>query len=153
MPRDLSAGPPQWVLKKNCSMSPRHLALAYSVLCLLSFSVASVFAWNGYWFVVAYSVLEMSAVALALLYYARHAADYEQIALLGDCLLVEQVCGAKCEQTRLDPYWTRIVAPRRSRDLINLESKGVRIAVGCYATEATRRKVAKELQQYLRHSL
>lgn len=139
-----------WVLKRNCSMAPRELALAYGVLCLLSVSVAVAFAVRGLWFVPLFSLLEMSAVTLALLHYARHATDYEHIALLEGCLLIEQVRAGRCQQTRLDPYWTSIAGPRRPRDLISLESKGVTVAVGRFVGEATRRRVAAELGAHLR---
>ena len=149
MPRDLSMEKREWLLKRNCSLAPRQLALAYGVLCLLSFSVAAAFALYGYWYVPAFSLLEMSAVACALLHYARHADDYEHIALHDNCLLIEQVRAGRARRTRLDPYWTRIAIPAAGRRLIHLEAKGVAIDIGCFATEARRRQVARELQQHL----
>lgn len=110
------------------------------------------FAVRGYWLVPLFSLLEMGAVTLALLHYARHAADYEHIALLEGCLLIEQMRGGHCRRTRLDRYWTRIAAPLRPRDLIGLESKGVSVAVGRFVGEATRRRVAAELRARLRDS-
>ncbi|CDG84656.1 DUF2244 domain-containing protein [Janthinobacterium agaricidamnosum] len=149
MPHDTTSEPQQWLLKRNCSLAPRQMALAYGLLCLLSFSVALGFALHGLWYVPLFSVAEMSAVACALLYYARHAADYEHIALSGTSLLIEQVRAGKSSHTRLDAWRTRIVPPRRPRDLVRLESRGASVAIGCYATEPQRRQLARELQRQL----
>lgn len=149
MPRDLSMHKREWTLRRNSSLAPRQLAVAYGVLLLFSLLVATGFALRGYWWVPLFSLLEMSAVTWAWLYYARHAADYEHIALIDDCLLVEQVRAGHARQTQLDPYWTRIVPPRRGHDLIRLESKDITISVGRFASEERRRQVAQELQQQL----
>jgi uncharacterized membrane protein len=151
-PPEVPAGKHDWLLKRNCSLTPRQLILAYGVLCVLSFSVATLFTMQGAWYVLIFSALEMSAVALAFICYARHATDREHIALIDGCLLVEKIVAGEVEQTRLDPYWTRIAPPKRSEDLINLEAKGVKIEVGRFVTPAKRRQVAHELRQELRKS-
>jgi uncharacterized membrane protein len=138
-----------WLLKRNCSLTPRQLAKAYAVLCILSFSVATMFTLQGAWVVLVFSVMEMSAVALAFLYYARHATDHEHIALVDGFLLIERIEAGQVQQTRLDPHWTRIALPKNACDLINLEAKGVKIEVGRFVTVAKRRKVAQELRQAL----
>lgn len=149
MPRDMSMHPPEWLLKRNCSLAPRQLALAYGVLCLMSFSVAAAFGLRGFWYVPLFSLLEMSAVACALLYYARHAADYDRIALGDGTLLVEQVRAGRSRRTRLDPCRTRISLARGGAGLIRLEAKGIMIDVGCYATQAQRCQLVCELRPYL----
>jgi uncharacterized membrane protein len=140
----------EWLLKRNCSLSPRQLAFAYAVLCVASLAVALMFTLQGAWLVLAFSVFEMAVVALAFLHYARHATDHEHIALTDGCLLVEAIEAGKVRQTRLDPQWTRIALPNRSQDLINLEAKGVTIEVGRHVTVAKRRQVAQELRRELR---
>jgi uncharacterized membrane protein len=141
-----------WLLKRNCSLTPRQLALAYAVQCVLSFAVAMMFTLQGAWYVLIFSMLEMSALALAFLYYARHATDHEHIALVDGCLLVERIVAGEVQQIRLDPYWTRIAVPKQTESLINLEAKGVKIEVGRFVTAAKRRQVAQELRQELRRS-
>ena len=139
----------EWLLKRNCSLSPRQLAIAYAVLCVSSFSVAAMFTLQGAWIVLAFALLEMVAVALAFLHYARHATDHEHIALIDGCLLVESIEAGQVRQTRLDPHWSRIDPPNRTQDLINLEAKGVKIEVGRHVTAAKRRQVAQELRREL----
>lgn len=140
----------EWLLKRNCSMSPRQVAVAYGALCLLTFAVASAFAVRGMWLVPAYAVLETGGLALALLHYARHATDHEHIALSEGCLLVERIEAGQCRQVRLDPYWTRIGVPARRHGLIRLEARGVSVDVGAFVSEETRHRVAAELRAQLR---
>lgn len=130
-------------------MSPRQLGIAYLVLCAVSFSVAATFTIAGAWYVLAFAVLEMVAVAIAFLCYARHATDHEHIALVDGYLVVEKVLGGQTEQIRLEPCWTRIALPRRTQDLIGLEAKGVKIEVGRFVTGTKRRQVAKEIREEL----
>jgi uncharacterized membrane protein len=142
-------------LQRNCSMTPRQAARAYAVLCALSLTIALAFFLHGIWIVLAFSLLELACVGLALLLYARHALDRERIALSSECLLVECVQAEVRSQARLDPLWTRVLgadaAPGGSRrTLITLESRGVRVEVGRFVCEAQRRQVARELRQALR---
>lgn len=140
----------EWLLKRNCSLTPKQLGIAYAVLCLASFSVALMFTLQGAWIVLAFSVLEMTVVALAFLHYARHATDHEHIALMDDCLLIEQIQAGQMQQTRLDPYRTRVVLPCRTQDLISLVERDVKIEVGKFLTDRKRQQVAKEIQHELR---
>jgi uncharacterized membrane protein len=140
----------EWVLQRNCSLTPRQLAGAYGVLCTAAFGIAFVFALYGIWFVFAFAACEMAAIAAALLHYARHALDREHIALSERCLLVERVQGGHTERVRLDPHWTRILLPDRRRALIELESRGTRVTIGSFVSDATRQQVARELRRELR---
>jgi uncharacterized membrane protein len=142
----------EWTLQRNCAMSPRQVALAYAVLCAGSLAVSlAVFLLHGIWVVFAFSLLELSLVGLAMLVYARHALDHETIALSDACLLVDCVEADHHEQARLDPLWTRVsVGDERRRALIRLESRGVKVEVGRFVTEARRRQVERELRQALR---
>jgi uncharacterized membrane protein len=140
----------EWLLKRNCSLTPRQSAKAYLLLCTGSLSVALAFAVQGVWIVLAFALVELAAVGAALLHYARHALDREHIALSERCLLIERTEGEHTEQVRLDPQWTRIALPDRKRALIELESRGTRVEVGAFVTEATRQQVARELRRELR---
>jgi uncharacterized membrane protein len=137
----------EWTLQRNCSLTPRQAARAYAVLCTLSLGVALAFLLlHGVWIVLAFSLLELACVGLALLLYARHALDRERIALSEGCLLVECVQAEVHSHAQLDPLWTRVLPG----SLITLESRGVRVEVGRFVNEAKRRQVARELRQALR---
>jgi uncharacterized membrane protein len=137
----------EWTLQRNCSLTPRQAARAYAVLCTLSLGVALAFLLlHGVWIVLAFSLLELACVGLALLLYARHALDRERIALSEGCLLVECVQAEVHSHAQLDPLWTRVLPG----SLITLESRGVRVEVGRFVNEAKRRQVARELRLALR---
>jgi uncharacterized membrane protein len=135
-----------WILKRNCSLTPRQSALAYALLCTGSFGIALVFLLQGIWVVLAFSMVEMAAVGWALLHYARHALDVERIALTERTLLVERIDAGRHSQFRLDPLRTRIQPPLpRRRKLILLESPGESVEIGSYVSEPVRQQVAQEL--------
>jgi uncharacterized membrane protein len=142
----------EWLLKRNCSLSPRQAALAYGSLCGGAVIVSLVFALHGIWLVFAFAALETAGVALALLQYARHATDHEHIALSDGSLLVERVQAGTVQQIRLDACWTKIAVPTRPRSLIQLESRGVKVEIGCFVSEEMRQQVAQELRRELRSS-
>ncbi len=139
----------EWVLKKNCSISPRQLAKAYLAICCASLMVASYFTWQGAWLIMVFAVLEMAAVATAFLYFGRHATDRECIALNEGELVVELVRAEKISQFRLDPWRTRVAMPALRHGLIGLEGNAGRVEVGRFLTERKRREFARELDQEL----
>jgi len=140
-----------WILKRNCSLTPRQSAAAYLLLCTGSFGIALFFLLQGFWIVLAFAVLEMAAVGWALLHYARHALDVERIALTDRSLVVERVDAGRRSQFRLDPGRTRVDPPLpRKRKLILLEAPGTCIEVGSYVSEPVRQQVAQELARAMR---
>jgi uncharacterized membrane protein len=141
----------EWLLKRNCSLTPRQTLAAFVVLCGLPFGVALAFLFlHGTWIVLAFAAMEMTAVAAAFLHYARHAADREHLELADGSLLVEQFSAGSVRQIRLDACWTRVHQPFDGHGMIELEARGVKVEVGRYATEARRRQLAQELRTMLR---
>ena len=139
----------KWILKKNCSISPRQLAKAYPALCGVSFVVASYFTLQGAWLVMVFALLEMAAVATAFLYFGRHATYRECIALNDAELIVELVQAERTQQYRMDPCRTRVALPALRHGLIGLEGSAGRVEIGRFLTERKRREFAKELNQEL----
>ncbi|MFB9240495.1 DUF2244 domain-containing protein [Massilia antarctica] len=140
----------EWLLKKNCSMSPRQVGMAYGLLCLFLLVIGLGFALHGAWFVPVFALLDIGVLATALLCYARHEGDRERIALTDDSMLVERVEAGQVRHIRLEACWTRIVMPDRQRSLIALESRGVRVEIGGFVGEELRGQVAQELRRELR---
>lgn len=139
----------EWVLSRNCSISPRQLALVYAALCTLSFTVAGYFTLRGAWYILVFAILEMSAVGMAFFLYARHAVDREHIALVDGCLLVELIQKERVRQFKLDARWTHVESPVSHNELIGLEANGTRVEVGRFLTEWKRREFARELKRAL----
>lgn len=140
----------EWLLRRNCSLTPRQTVVAYGALCALSLSVAMIFLLHGVWPVLVFTSIELAAVTVAFILYARHASDYEHIVLTAGCLLVERVSAGRTSQTMLEPYFTRVAKPDSPRSLVLLEAKGTTLEVGAYALDAQRRRLADELQEALR---
>jgi uncharacterized membrane protein len=140
----------EWDFRRNCAIAPRQLGGFYAILCATSFAVAIGFTLRGAWFVLLFAAVEMSAVAVAFLIYARHATDREHIAMLDDYLLVELVQAQEIRQFKLDLRAIRIAVQETRRGLIGLEALGIRVEVGRFLTEWKRREFVRELRQELR---
>jgi uncharacterized membrane protein len=150
----------EWLLKRNCSLTPRQLGCAYAVLCAGSLSVVSICAismalhpqhpTHGAWMLFLFALLELSAVAFAFLHYARHATDHEHLALLDQQLLVERIEADRMEQIWLDACRTRVQLPADWGGLIRLEAGGIAVEVGRHVPPSRRREVARELREQLR---
>lgn len=139
----------EWLLKRNCSISPRQLMLAYSGLCIASLAIALAFAWHGVWAVLGFAVLELGVVGCALLYYARHATDNERIVLHDNSLLVELTQGGKVRCFTLMRHGIRLQPSTAQRGMIRLESSGTGVEVGRYLTARKRHELLLELRHEL----
>lgn len=139
----------EWVIRRNCSISPRQLALAYLALCAMSLSVAVFFTLHGAWYVLVFAILEISAVGCAFVHFGRHVADRERILLLDNCLLVELVQVEDITQFRLDRHATHVEPPDTPSSLVGLEANGIKVEVGRFLTEWKRREFARELTSAL----
>lgn len=122
---------------------------AYLGLCGASFLIASYFVVHGVWMVMAFAVLEMTAVAAAFVVFGRHATDRECISLSDAGLVVELVEAERTLRYRLDPCLTRVAMPQPSGQLIGLEANGDRVEVGRFLPERRRREFAQELNREL----
>lgn len=139
----------EWILRRNCSISPRQLITVYTALCITSLSIAMVFALHGAWYILGFAILEMLAVGIAFFLYARHANDRERIELADDCLLVELIQSERIRRFRLDPRTTRVASPESRHALVALEARDCKVEVGRFLTEWKRRQLALELQSEL----
>lgn len=149
MPRDTAREQPQWLFTRHSALTVRQLLRAYGVLCLFSTAIALAFALRGYWYIPVFSFAELALVAIALLYYLRHARDYEHLALRDGVLVVEQVSAGRRQRSSFRPWCTRIAVPEGPRQLIRISCNGTHVEVGAFATPQRRRQVAQELLAWL----
>jgi uncharacterized membrane protein len=139
----------EWLLKRNCALSPLQLGVFYLTLVFVSLLIGSVFALLGAWMVLPFSGLEMIALGAALVIYGRHALDHERV-VLNDCgLTVETVDAGRRTVTRLNPYWVQVVTESGFRSAVYLRDQGLRVAVGRHLDDAGRRRFAQELRRAL----
>jgi uncharacterized membrane protein len=137
----------EWILKRNCSISPRQLAMVYAALCSVSLAVAVLFTLRGAWYILGFAVLELAAVGLAFFHYGRHATDRERIVLNEDTLLIELIQAEQASPHRLTLRAVRIALPDAHRGLIVVEAAGVKVEIGRFLTNWRRREFATELAQ------
>ena len=141
----------QWLLKRNCSGTPRQMVVIFASLCALSLGIAAVCWVQGATLVIPFAGLELLAVATALLLYARHATDSESVLLRPGRLVVEHVSGRSVERVEFKPAWVRVEPQRDDRSLVELSGEGRCIAVGRFVRPELRRQLAAELRWALRH--
>lgn len=142
----------EWVLKRNCSITPRQLATVYAALSSVSLAVAVLFTLHGAWYILGFAVLELAAVGLAFLQYGRHATDRERIVLSDDTLLIELIAAERASPYRLSLHAARVELRDAQRGLIVVEAAGTKVEIGRFLTSWRRREFAQELDRALRHA-
>lgn len=141
--------PPDWILQRNCSLSPAALARVLMALGAVSAAVSVFFWMHGAWLVLPFAVLEVGALAMAFFWYARHAIDGDRLWLRDNRLWVESRRGGVVEQRSVDGTWLRVDPPGTPREGIALRGGAAVLEVGRHATAARRAQVAREIRQAL----
>lgn len=136
----------QWVLKRNCSITPRQTLWFFGSLCLISLAIGGFFWRQGATLVLPFAWIELFAVAAALFVYSRHATDSEHIRLQPGRLIVEHACGRRVERVEFVPSRVRVEPESGDRSLIELSGQGLRICVGRFVRPELRRQLADELR-------
>lgn len=139
-----------WVLRKNCSFTPRQVLWFYLSLTSVALGIAGYFAWRGLWLVLPFALLENLGLALALLYYARHALDRDCIWLHDGKLRIDLVRARGVTQYRFPATWTRLEWRGRRNDILCLCHGSEAVRVGSYVTPRQRRRFAAELRTALK---
>ncbi|MDP3823634.1 MAG: DUF2244 domain-containing protein [Burkholderiales bacterium] len=140
----------QWVLKRNCSITPRQMLWFFGSLSLVSLAIGGFFWQQGATLVLPFAWIELIAVAAALFVYTRHATDSEHIELQPGRLIVEHACGRRVERVEFVPSWVRVEPESGDRSLVELSGQGLRICVGRFVRPELRRQLAEELRWALR---
>jgi uncharacterized membrane protein len=94
--------------------------------------------------------LELLAVGVGFLVYARHAADREQISLRDRHLVVELEQAGKVERMEFRREWVRVEPKQGDNSLIEVSAQGQSIQVGRYVRPELRPLLAKEIRMALR---
>lgn len=139
-----------WFLQRNCSVSPAQLAWLYLSLCVLSLGIGTVFWWHGATLVLPFAWVELGAVGLAFVAYARHAADGERISLQGRQLVVELENAGRFERAEFDRDSVRVEPSSADRSLIEVSGRGRSVSVGRYVRPELRPALAQEIRRALR---
>ena len=146
------AAPVGWLfdLRRNVSITPRQLLLAYALLCTVSLAVAAGFWSQGVKVVGLFTGIELLAVGAALVLVARHAGDRELLTLTGTELSVEQRFGPGVAQTSFRIEWLRVEPVADDGSLVELSGEGRSVRVGRHVRPELRVALAQELRRALR---
>lgn len=139
----------EWLMKRNCAVSPRQFVGFYASLALFSVAIAGLLVVNGAWPVLPFTGVELLAVGVAFVIHARHAVDYERIRLYPNRLVIEQMSGQRLTQVEFNPRWVRIERGASPRDPIKVVSRGQTVVVGVHLAQYRRASFASELRAAL----
>lgn len=150
--RELTQPPMGWLfdLRRNVSITPRQLLLAYALLCCLSLLVALGFWSQGVAAVGLFTGLELLGVGVALLVVARHAGDRERITLTDRDVSVERHVGPAVERVSFRAEWVRVEPVAGDGSLVELSGEGRSVRVGRHVRPELRVELAQELRRALR---
>lgn len=140
----------RWIMRRNCSLAPRQVLQAYLLVCAVSLTIALMFAWSGATPVLWFAGVELTVLGLALLLYARHAADHETITLKNSTMSVEHHCGSRVDRAEFRAEWVRVEPLVGQGSLLELSGAGQKTLVGRYVRPEWRQSLAAELRQALR---
>ena len=141
-----------WFLKRNCSVTPVQLGWLYASLCVVSLAIGTFFWFQGAVLILPFAWVELAAVGLAFLAYARHAADGEHILLQGGRLVVELENAGRMERAEFNRDWVRVEPSAGDRSLIELSGQGRRVNVGRFLRPELRPALAQEIRRALREA-
>jgi uncharacterized membrane protein len=142
----------QWLLRRNCSITPRQLGGVYLSLCGVSALIAAFFFWQGAPYVMAFAGMELLLVGIALLAFARHVGDREVLTLAGRSLSVEQVNGSRIARNAFTAEWLTVEPVGDRGSLVQLSGEGRTVRVGRFLRPELRAAFARELRLALRRA-
>lgn len=135
-----------WLMRRNCSFTPKQLGLFYLAQSLFALFVASFFWFRGVRMVMPFTLVELGILAIALIIYARHTTDYESVRLSDGHFEIESFKAGSRHHHRWNALWVTLNPNLNSNDLIVLRYQGKQQEIGRFLTIPQRRKFLKELQ-------
>lgn len=124
----------------------------YLSLCAVSLAVGVMFLLQGAPYVLGFAGAELLAVGMALVVYARHAADRETLTLRGRSLEVEQFDGGERNHAEFRAEWLVVEPSAGQGSLIELSGQGYSVRVGRFLRPELRAAFARELRLALRRA-
>jgi uncharacterized membrane protein len=138
------------VSRRSDSFGRRSRWTVFASLCVVSFVTAIVFAALGAWLILPYTLVEMAVVYWAFRWYERRAADWEQLTVIGDSVIVEiERAGVRTKQQFNRP-WVRVeYDPSSGAPALGLRYAGHTVSFGADLPAAERARLARELKRLL----
>lgn len=138
-----------WMLKRNCAITPKQFGIFYCSLATVSLSIAAFWTVLGAWTVLPFAGVDVIAIGGAFLVYARHATDYERIAISPGQLIIETAQASRITVVKLNSQWVRIGLERKPRPKIEIRSAGQVFLVGAHVPVHRRAVIAGEMRRHI----
>ena len=142
----------QWVLRRNCSITPSQCGGAFAAVAAVSLLIALGFLWAGAPYVLAFAGLEVLVLGAALVVFSRHASDRETLTLDECRLLVERRIGSRSIHAEFDAHWVAVEPAAGQGSLVRLSERGRSLDVGRFLLPGLRAAFASELRHALRQA-
>lgn len=121
-----------------------------AALAVVSLLVAGFFWLQGATLVLPFAVLEVGALAIAVVVFARHATDAERIMLASGQLEVVLESGGRTERATFSREWVRVEPQAGEGSLICISGQGSSVAIGRHIRPDLRPLLAREIRHALR---
>ena len=143
---------PEYVLiaRRNDSLSPSGRRLFFVSIVFVSLAIASLWAFNGAWYVLPFSVLELVVLYVALKLVERHSGDFESIQVAGDRILVEQRRRGRVSRHEFNRHWVQLVVTDAARGRFAMRSHGREVTFGEFLSNDQRSAVTSELRRFVK---
>ena len=135
-----------WEFRRNCSVTPGQLAASFALIAFVSLTIGAFCWFQGAVLVLPFASLELLAVGIAFVVYARHALDGERIWLEGSVLVVESENAGEMVRREFQRAWVRIEQVAHGNAMIEICCHGQRVPVGRFIRNELRQRVAAELR-------
>ena len=140
----------QWLLKRNCSVTPMQLLGLFMSLSVVSLGIATFFWFQGATLIMPFAWAELILVGAAFMVYARHARDGEKISLQGGQLVVELETAGRLQRAEFNREWVRVEPKDGDGSLIEVSGQGQTVRVGRHVRPELRPALAREIRFALR---
>ena len=138
-----------WLMKRNCSFSPKQVGLFYLSIVSFSLLVAGYFLMIGVWMIIIFTSIEILALTIALYVYSRHALDYEKITIVGKQLMVERSWGGKVQIDEFNTVWTKLIHKKDGRRDLVLATSNKELPIGYFVLANQQEQFERDLGSYL----
>ena len=140
----------EWVLKKNCTLSPKQFGSAIFFVGGLSLGIATIWAFKGVWLVLPFAFAECLALLVAFFVYSRHATDFERVILTNNEICLESEIGGILNSIKISRSWVKARFERNEANgLVLLNSGDTELKIGQFVSLKKRELFFDEIKGFL----
>jgi uncharacterized membrane protein len=140
-------------LRPNASLSVRGAWVFFGTLCVVCFSIAGLFAAQGFWPVLAFAGLELLLLGWALWWVMRRRHLLQRISISDAQVVIDAREVSSTEHLVFPRHWAKVTlrAPHTALhpSRLLLECQGRAFEIGRFLIEEERRALAVRLQQLI----